>query len=506
MKVVTAAEMRQIDRTTIEVLGVPSMVLMERAGLGVVREIEAMFGPGQREVVVLAGPGNNGGDGLVVARTLHQRNYRVQALLFGEPDRLSPDCGRQYEICKNMKVPVKMVSSVRVSQLKGKLVVDALLGTGLNKDLRENILKVVRTTNEADTEVIAVDIPTGVSSDTGQLMPDAIRATLTVTFGLPKRGHLLYPGRAYTGKLIVEDIGFPPELLNSKDLKVQVVEEAEVRAILPLRPEDAHKGTFGHVLILGGSWGKTGALRMAAKAALRAGTGLVSIATEKEVLPVLPVLEEMTLPLDGYTGRDLEEVLRFLHERADVLAIGPGLGRQQEKMNFVLRLLEVCPVPAVVDADGLYALSGLGPDKLIRFLNKLPCPVVLTPHPMEMARLVGSTAKEVNEKRIELAEEFSIKTGTCLVLKGAPTVVASEGSVYINPTGSEAMATAGSGDVLTGVISGLLAQGLPVLEASVAGVYLHGLAGDIGAQEKTSYGLTAGDLIEYLPRAFKRLL
>jgi NAD(P)H-hydrate epimerase len=482
------------------------MVLMERAGLGVVRQIETMFGPEEREVVVLSGPGNNGGDGLVVARNLHQRGYKVQALLFGGPDRLSPDCRRQYEICKNMKVPVKMASSVRTSQLKGKLVVDALLGTGLNKLLRENILKVVRATNEADTEVFAVDIPTGVSSDTGQLMPDAIRATLTVTFGLPKRGHLLYPGRAYTGKLIVEDIGFPPEILNSKDLKVQVVEEAEVRAILPLRPEDAHKGTFGHVLVLGGSWGKTGALRMTAKAALRSGTGLVTIATEKEVLPVLPVLEEMTLPLDGYTGKDLEEILRFLHERADILAIGPGLGREQEKVNFVLKLLERCPVPAVVDADGLYALSGLGPERLIRFLNKLPCPVVLTPHPMEMARLVGSTAKQINEKRIELAKEFSIKTGACLVLKGAPTVVASEGSVYINPTGNEAMATAGSGDVLTGILAGLLAQGLPVLEASVAGVYLHGLAGDIGAQEKTSYGLTAGDILEYIPVAFKTLL
>lgn len=506
MKVVTASEMREIDRTTIEELGIPSLVLMERAGLGVVKQVEGLYKPGQKEVLVIAGPGNNGGDGLVVARNLYNKNYRVQVYLMASPDKLSPDCKRQYEICRRMKVPVKTTNTLRSSQIKDKLVIDAILGTGLNKNLREDLLKAVRAINDAQTEVIAVDIPTGLSSDTGQPMPEAVRADITVTFGLPKRGHLIQPGREYTGKLVVEDIGFPGELLRSESIKVNLVEEEEIRALLPHRPPDAHKGTFGHVLVVGGSKGKTGAIRMTAKAVLRTGAGLVTIATPEEVLSQLPVLEEMTLPIEGYSRKALTEVLDFIHRRADVIAVGPGMGREPETMEFVLGLLKHCPVPSVVDADALFALSSLGPVKLERFLQRVPSPLVLTPHTKEMERLTEITTDEIKTRPIEVAREFSIKTGACLVLKGSPTIVSSEGKVFINPTGSEAMATAGSGDVLTGIISGLIAQGLPPLEASIAGVYLHGLSGDIGAARKTSYGLIAGDLIEHLPEAFRAVL
>jgi len=506
VKVVTAEQMRYIDHLTINEIGIPSMVLMERAGLSVVNQIKCRYQPEEKDVVVLAGTGNNGGDGMVVARELHRHGYRVQLILCGKVEKLSKDAKLQYEICQKMRVPTKITFSLKPSMLKNAIIVDAIIGTGLSKNLREDILKVVETVNNSEGMVFAIDIPTGVSSDTGQLMPEAIKADITVTFGLPKVGHLLYPGKSYTGALIVEDIGFPKELLNSEDIKLHLVQPEDIRALLPHRPEDAYKGVFGHVVVIGGSLGKTGALKMAANAVLRAGAGLVTIVAEKDVIAQISILEEMSLPIDGFDSSSLEKVVQFIHEKADTVAIGPGLGREKKRLEFVLALLQQCSVPTVVDADGLFALASLGSERIFKFLDKLTCPVILTPHAMEMARLIGKTPQFVNEKRIELAQQFSIQTGACLVLKGPPTVIASEGNIFLNPTGNNGMATAGSGDVLTGIIAGVLAQGLPPLEASVVGTYLHGLAGDLGVKDKTPYALTASDLIEYLPKAYSQLL
>jgi NAD(P)H-hydrate epimerase len=511
MKVVSASEMREIDRVTIEEIGIPSLVLMERAGLSVVKRIKERFSP-DRQVVVISGSGNNGGDGLVVARNLFNEGWDVVVYLISPLQRLSKDCMSQFRICEKIALNVRIDRIPQKRELKDRIVVDAILGTGLNKPVREGIAEVIERINSVQTTVVAVDVPSGISSDTGEVMGCAVRADITVTFGLPKLGHLLYPGRSYTGELFVEDIGFPPYLLNSDRIKNELIQKGLVKDMLPLREPDAHKGTFGHVLVVGGSVGKTGAVMLTARASLKTGAGLVTIATAQKALTSIQVLEEMTLPLSdtdsgAISNEAIEEVVDFLHKKADVMAIGPGLGRDPTTLDSVIEVLRTTPVPAVVDADALYALSVMGKERLYRFLNnEIRSPLILTPHPAEMGRILGLSPKEVNTRRIELAREFSSETGMYLVLKGAPTVVAEPGGYcYINTTGSSALATAGSGDVLTGIIAGLIAQGLPPIDASLAGVYIHGLAGDIGSERLTEFSLTAGEIITYLPDAFKML-
>jgi len=513
MKVVTASEMREIDRITIEEIGISSMVLMERAGLSVVRRIKDRFSP-EQSVTVLAGGGNNGGDGLVIARELTQAGYSVKTFMLSPEDKLSTDCKAQLEILKKLNIKVNINRAPAAKDLKDSVVVDAIIGTGLNKTLRENLLKIVRLVNSNAMYVFSVDIPTGISSDNALIMGDAVWADETVTFGLPKIGHLLPPGAEYTGILHVEDIGFPPHLTESDTLRVELIEEDFVHELLPERASNTHKGDYGHVLVVGGSVGKTGAALMAARAALRSGAGLVTIALPEPAAEALmgSVVEEMMLPLpsnpDGTISEEaLEGILKFVHERADVLAIGPGLGRNPETWKLVRDLVRVSPVPMVVDADALNALSEIGYSGIKRLLNGVRSPVIFTPHIGEMVRLTGIKKDEILLNRLGVSAEFSAETGSVLVLKGAPTVVTTpEGMQYINSTGNPGMATAGSGDVLTVIVASLIGQGLGPEEASVAGVYIHGLSGDIASEALTEYSMTAGDLIGFLPEAFKRLL
>ncbi len=513
MKVVTASEMRGIDRTTIEDIGIPSMVLMERAGISVVKRIIEKF-PVIQPVAVLSGGGNNGGDGLVIARELQRAGYNVKVFLLSPEDRLSKDCRNQYEIVKKLGLKVVINRAPSGKDLKDSIVVDAIIGTGLNKPLRDNLSKIVRLVNQYASYVVAVDIPTGISSDTGEVMGEAVRADTTVTFGLPKIGHLLPPGSEYTGELFVEDIGFPPHLTNSDSLKVELIEEDIIKALIPYREQDTHKGDYGHILIVGGSVGKTGATLMAARAALKAGAGLVTIALPDAAAKALmgSVLEEMMLPLpcseDGTISMTaLDSIMDFIHERADVLAIGPGLGRSKETWQLVRELVRLSPLPMVIDADGLNALSESGYEGLKRLFCKTISPSVLTPHLGEMSRLAGCSTEEVRANRLDISRSFSEETAAVLVLKGAPTVISTpEGNQYINSTGNPGMATAGAGDVLTGIIAALIGQNLSPVDASIAGVYIHGLSGDIAARHLTEYSLTAGELIKFLPDAFRRLL
>ncbi len=510
MKVVTSSQMQEIDRVSIEEIGIPSLVLMERAGLAVVRRIKECYEGSP--VVVVAGGGNNGGDGLVVARELFRQGYDVTAFVTTERERLSEDCRSQLEIAERIGVPVRVNQLPKIQHLRGRLIVDALFGTGLNRPIREPLSTLIERINRAGTQVVAVDIPSGVSADTGGVLGIAVRADITVTFGLPKVGHLLYPGRHYTGRLYVEDIGFPEALLQSDSIKTELVEAPQVRSALPYRDPAGHKGTFGHVLVVGGSVGKTGAALMTARASLKIGAGLVTVGIPEDALGGLSVVEEMTLPLPstpvGTVSREAtEEILRFIHERADVLAVGPGLGRQEETMELVVEVIRGSTVPVVVDADALYALSRLGKGVYDFLYNEVSSPLVLTPHPAEMGRLLSRDAREVDRDRLEVARYFAARTGMCVVLKGAPTVVASpEEYCYINSTGGSSLATAGSGDILTGMIAGLIAQGVAPLEAAIAGVWLHGLAGDIGASKVTEYSFTASDILTFLPEALKSLL
>ncbi|MDP1759243.1 MAG: NAD(P)H-hydrate dehydratase, partial [Thermodesulfovibrionales bacterium] len=354
-----------------------------------------------------------------------------------------------------------------------------------------------------------------------QIMGEAVRADYTVTFGFPKRGHLLFPGVEYAGRLFIEDIGFPEELLHSEKLKAELLEKRDVSLLIPERQRYSHKGDYGHVLVIAGSRGKTGAAFMCAKACLRSGAGLVTIGVPESLLNVFQsrVTEEMTLPLpdrgDGtLSSKALEKILEFLSERADVLAIGPGISVTGDTKKIVKELLLKSAVPAVIDADAINSLEG---NKQI--LKKAKSPLILTPHAGEMARLLSvqrsafsvqrqktlnsELQNEIEGDRINTAVSFAKETGAYLILKGAPTVIAEpEGRVFINPTGNSGMASAGTGDVLTGMLSGFLGEGLTPLEASILGVYMHGLAGDIAAKSKGEHSLIASDIIDSIPEAF----
>jgi hydroxyethylthiazole kinase-like uncharacterized protein yjeF len=541
MKVVTAEEMRGIDKKTIEEFGIPGVVLMERAGLAVASRIKEIFG--RKRVLVVCGSGNNGGDGFVVARYLYKEGWDVKVFLTSKPEDLKGDALLEYKIAAKSGVPISPVEELLTHHssliTKHSIFVDALLGTGLGKNVAGTLSEVIRLVNKLNMPIVSVDIPSGISSDNGQIMGQAVKADYTITFGLPKRGHLLYPGAEHTGKLFVEDIGFPKELLRSDGLSVELLMKEEVSSLLPERRRYSNKGDYGHVLIVAGSRGKTGAALMAAKACLRSGAGLVTIGVPESLADIFQsrVTEEMTLLLPDKGDGILSEkasglILDFLKEKADVVAIGPGIGVTAETRKLMKTLVQHSISPLVIDADGINSLQG---EKGI--FSKSQVPIIITPHPGEMARLLqlsavrtqqsapppipphrGGRVREgvkaprselltkIEQDRINTALSFAKETETYLVLKGVPTVIAEPaGRAYVNSTGNPGMATAGAGDVLTGMISGFLGQGLKALDASILGVYMHGLAGDIAATEKGTYSLIATDIIDSLPAAFQSL-
>jgi NAD(P)H-hydrate epimerase len=439
----------------------------------------------------------------------------VKVLIMAKKDRLSPDCLRQYNTAKKSGVPVEFRTVLTAGDMHGALIVDALFGTGINKPVASPVSDVLTFLNRSDVKVLSIDLPSGISSDNGQVMGEAVRADYTVTFGLPKIGHLLHPGAEYTGELFVEDIGFPEALLNAEELKKETIELNDAAMLLPERTADSHKGDYGHVLIIAGSRGKTGAAMMTAKACLRAGAGMVTIGVPETLADIFQgrVTEEMVLPLPD-TGKgmlstnSLDTILGFVMEKIDAIGVGPGIGVSDDTERLLSELVLRSPVPMVIDADGINSLSAArGRGKGAKdILGSARSPVILTPHPGEMARLLSAGKDFLQQDRMNIATSFSKETGACLVLKGAPTVIAEpEGRVFINTTGNPGMATAGSGDVLTGIIASMLGQGLTSLNSSVLGVFLHGLAGDIAAEKKGMHSLIASDIIKMMQDAFFRL-
>jgi hydroxyethylthiazole kinase-like uncharacterized protein yjeF len=513
MKVVTAEAMRGIDRVTIDEYGVSSSALMERAGLAVAERIRGLFE--RRKVIVLSGGGNNGGDGIVAARNLFNWGWNVRVLLLATENKLSPDCRAQYKTAKKMKVPIEFKTGISKADLHSALVVDAIFGTGINNPVRAPASDIISFLNRSESPVLSVDMPSGISSDHGRVMGEAVRADYTVTFGLPKVGHLFHPGAEYTGKLFIEDIGFPPGLLTAESLYIETIERTDASLLVPARPANSHKGDYGRVLIVAGSRGRTGAALMAAKACLRAGAGLVTMGVPETLADVFQsrATEEMVLPLPDKGNGSLsveaaKEILSYISGGADVLAIGPGIGVSSDITKVMRELIANSATPMVIDADGINSING---DAGI--FRKAKSPVILTPHPGEMARLMkidgrdgSAEAAAVEVDRVGLSLSYSKKTGTYLVLKGAPTVVAEPGGkVFINTTGNPGMATAGAGDVLTGIVAAFLGQELNPLDASVLGTYLHGLAGDIAASQKGMHSMIATDIIEHLAGAFAAL-
>ena len=493
MKVVSAEEMHVIDTRTIEEYGVPGLVLMERAGLSVFKRITELFQP--KKTIVLAGGGNNGGDGLVVARLLKNAGWNVKVNFLSTLRKISPDCKTQLDMAKKFGVPVKF-GPPEEKDFHAALVVDAIFGTGLSKEVTGKYAAVIEDLNRLGEDIMAVDIPSGISSDTGRVLGTAVRADFTVSFGLPKVGHILFPGAEHAGRLFIEDIGFPRELLASQSIACELVERRQMALLIPERPANSYKNTFGHVLALAGSRGKTGAAILCARAALKCGAGLVTLGIPDEVADVFQsrVTDEMTLPLPSRGGSvsaaAKERIFGFIHERADVLAMGPGLGVTPDTRQLVPEMIKACPVSMVVDADALNALQGD-----YNVLARAKAPVIVTPHPGEMGRLIGRKAPEVEEDRIGAAAFLSAKTGAYVVLKGARTVIAEPGGkTFLNPTGTPAMAKAGAGDVLTGMLAGFLAQGLNPLDAALLCVFAHGLAGEIAACKYGLHSMLASDL------------
>jgi hydroxyethylthiazole kinase-like uncharacterized protein yjeF len=514
MKILTAAEMREIDRTAIEEIGIPGLVLMENAGLRIVRALrDRVPGIAGERVVIVAGKGNNGGDGFVVARHLFNSGARPEVLLLAAREEVKGDAAVNLAVALKAGIPVTEIRDIaawrkaRHGLAHASIVVDAIFGTGLIKPLEGLYAAAVEDINRSGAFILAADIPSGISSDSFELIGPSVKADLTVTLAAPKIAHIFPPAAERAGELIVAPIGMPPALFDKPELKLELVEEPAIRPFFPRRKRDAHKGSFGHLLIFAGSVGKSGASALAGRAGLRMGAGLVTVATAAGVLPSIAraMAELMTEPLAETPERTvaaaaLPRALSLLKGKNAVL-VGPGLSTNTSTAEFVLGLLPKIKVPFVIDADGLNIVAS-HPD----VLACLQAPAVLTPHPGEFARLTGRTNEDVIRHRLELAPEFASRYGVLVVLKGYRTLIAApDGRVFVNPTGNPGMATGGTGDVLGGMIGSQIAQNNDPLGAALSAVYAHGLAGDIAVDRLGERSLVAGDLIRYLPPALKAL-
>ncbi len=515
MYLTTAAEMREMDRRTIEDFGLPGRVLMENAGRGAVGFFLECFGRLEgRSAAVIAGRGNNGGDGFVMARYLHQQGINVSVYLLSERGRVQGDALTNLALLDPAGVPVIALPDLEafetVSAEIGRhaVFIDAILGTGLNSDVRGYFRTAIERINELGRPVFAVDIPSGLNADTGRICGVCIRAAATATFAFAKCGHLIPPGAALTGDLRIVDIGIPAHIVESVAPRQQAILPQTASGAVPRRQRDAHKGTSGHLLVVAGSPGKTGAAAMAALSAMRTGAGLVTLAVPKSLNPVVEpqVTEVMTALLPETVDGALDEKAldRILALAADkkCLAIGPGIGTGEETRHLVRQVVAKSPVPLVIDADGLNCLAGG-----TGVLKQAGVPVVLTPHPGEMSRLSGISTGEIQADRIGRAREFAEAHGVFLVLKGAATVVAApDGRCLINTTGNPGMASGGMGDVLTGLIAGWMTQGLDPLAACLAGVFLHGRAADALSEESGPFGYLASDVMRQIPAQIRSIV
>lgn len=517
MKLATSAQMRALDNEAIDRYGIPGIVLMENAGRGTVHQLVKHFGhPEGRKVAVFVGPGNNGGDGLVIARLLHQMGAFPVIYLLAPFDAMKGDAAINLDNVRNLPVTIRhllekeeILAEATVDLADTWLIVDAMFGTGLSRELEGCYAKAVSLINKFPGPVLAVDVPSGINSDTGQTPGPCVQADMTVTYGLPKPGLFIPPGSSCAGQVLVEDIGLPPEAVFASGLTIELLEADRVRNLLPVRPAAGHKGTFGHLLVVAGSLGMTGAALLCGRAALKSGVGLVTLAAPQElhIIYAASLPEAMTLPLLKSTtpwfGSDSFEEIAAAVLGKQAVVLGPGIGTRPVTAELVIRLYKELKVPMVVDADALNILASQP-----EVLRNPPAPRILTPHPGEMARLVGRTTREIQADRLTIAISFASSHRVFLVLKGAATIVADpDGNAVLNPTGNVGMATGGMGDVLTGVLASLLAQGLSPWDAARLAVYSHGLAGDRLARAMgINLGYTASELAAEIPHAFAELV
>lgn len=509
MKICTPKQMREIDRKAIKGIGIPGLELMENAGKGTFEMIVDYYGPVEgNRIVIVCGKGNNGGDGLVVARYLKEDGAHVEVLLLCKKDIPKGDAAFNLKKADKLDITIKEVLDSEQFHIPDDtwLVVDAIFGTGFTDNIQPPYNTIIDEINDSDIPIVAVDCPSGLDSATGKVSTPTVKADLTVTFGLPKIGQILYPGKSYCGFLEVVDIGFPAGL--DDDINTYLITKDDVFLLLPTRKPDAHKGDYGKLFVLAGSTGLTGAASMASMAALKCGTGLVVLGCPLSLNPILEtkLTEVMTKPLPDvkkrgcFALRGMGEIRQQI-EWADSVAMGPGIGTHYETAELVKRLAAQVEKPMVIDADGLNNLA-----KAPETLKQHKGPLVISPHPGEFSRLTGIKMDKIVDDRIKLASSFASEYNLTLILKGAPSIIAEpSGAVHINSSGNEGMATAGSGDVLTGLIGGFLAQGLSSEHAAILATYVHGLTGDIAEELYGSRGMIAGDILDNVPEAMLEL-
>ncbi|MCX7762375.1 MAG: NAD(P)H-hydrate dehydratase [Candidatus Kryptonium sp.] len=517
--VASTEEMRKCDSYAIDQLGIPGLLLMENASQGVVNSILMKYGGvAGKKVFVFCGSGNNGGDGLAVARKLFGMKADVYVFLLSEPEKLRGDAKTNYEIALRINKNKREIDVFEIITLKDvkdlekyprpDLVIDAIFGTGFKGKVQGLFYDVISWINSIRAYTVSIDIPSGLDGDTGEVAGIAVRADLTATMGLPKTGLMLNLGKILPGKIYIIDIGIPSFVYQIMGIKTYYLEQIDIKKRLPVRPFNAHKYSCGKIFALVGSPGLTGAATMSTLSAMKVGAGAVIAGVPESLSPILEMklTEVMKLPLpetnEHTIGWNALDLIEEHMEWADVLIIGPGLSKNYETKQVVLNILKKLNKKAVIDADGLNALVGN-----LNILKSLHNEIVLTPHSGEFSRLTDLPVEKIEREKIEVARNFATEYGVVLVLKGDTTVIANpEGEVFINSTGNPGMATAGSGDVLTGMIAGFMGQGLSALDAAICGVYLHGLAGDLARDKLGELPMMAMDILNSIPEAIQKVM
>jgi len=504
MKVSRAAEMRNLDSKATADFGIPQEVLMENAGRAVYSVILQEFGVQGKKFVIACGIGNNGGDGFVVARQLLSAGGMVKVFLLGEKDKLRGAAKKNFDIITKMPIEIYNAQSVETMKeaiLSCDAIIDAIFGTGLTREATGIYKDTITLINTSQKTVFSIDIPSGVNSDTGQTIGSAIRSDYTITFGLPKIGNMLYPGFELCGKLYVSRISFPPSLYNTASIKVEINKPVE----LPQRDKNTHKGNYGRALFIAGSSNYLGAPYFSALSFLKAGGGLSYLATPKTISPFIATKgSEIIFIPQKETGsgslalEDFKEILEFSN-KMDIAILGPGLSLNEETQKLIIKLAKSIEVPLIIDGDGITAIA-----QDVHIIKERKAETVITPHTGEMSRITKMEASDINKDRINVLQKAARELNAIIVLKGAHALIGyPDKTVHINTSGNPGMATAGSGDALTGTIAAMYGMGLPLKEAVRIGVFIHGLSGDLAAKEKGEDGITAQDILDYLPNAVR---
>ena len=508
MRVSTVKQMREMDKRAMEKYGIEDKLLMENAGNAVYFAILKHFGTVKgKNFVIFSGPGNNGGDALVVARKLFSSGANIKIYTMSSPEKYSGSAKMNYDIIKNIGIVIEQFigdnAMVRMAVESADAVIDGILGTGISRNVEGKYAGAINLINNSAKMVFSIDIPSGIAGDSGEVMGTAIFADYTVTFGLPKLGNILYPGAEHNGRIYVSHISFPPENYERNEINIFLNEPV----VPPKRKKDGHKGTFGSALFVSGARGYYGAPYLSAMSFLKSGGGYARLAAPESVVPFIStegreiVYHPIPETPEGSIDTPSLDTIKALSNKVDFVVIGPGTSLNEKTQNLMRELTKIIDKPLLIDGDALTAIAN--EPELIKTREK---PTIITPHPGEMSRLTGITVKEIVKDRITIANNFSKNYNCTVVLKGARTVIAfPDGKTYINMSGNSGMATAGSGDVLTGTIAAMFGLGLTIKDAVLTGVFLHGLAGDLASQKIGEDGMTARDILNHLPEAVKEL-